>query len=63
MSSSATVATTASRTNRWRHGLSTQDIGGTVGQAALKAAAAGEKDPYGQELMQVLQGEIDKNCQ
>ncbi|WP_254277514.1 plasmid pRiA4b ORF-3 family protein [Halomonas sp. 3H] len=36
-----------------------EDIGGAAGYAALKAAAAGEKDPYGQELLEALDGEFD----
>lgn len=36
-----------------------EDIGGTGGYAALKAAAAGEKDAYGQELLEALGGEFD----
>ncbi|QOR37404.1 plasmid pRiA4b ORF-3 family protein [Billgrantia diversa] len=36
-----------------------EDIGGTGGYAALKAAAAGEKDEYGQELLEALGGEFD----
>jgi len=35
-----------------------EDIGGTAGYAALKAAAAGEKDLYGQELLEALGGEF-----
>lgn len=35
-----------------------EDIGGTVGYAALKAAAADEKDAYGQELLEALDGEF-----
>ncbi|WP_280564180.1 plasmid pRiA4b ORF-3 family protein [Chromohalobacter sp. 48-RD10] len=36
-----------------------EDIGGTGGYAALKAAIAGEKDTYGQELLEALGGEFD----
>ena len=36
-----------------------EDIGGTGGYAALKAATAGEKDVYGQELLEALGGEFD----
>lgn len=36
-----------------------EDIGGTGGYAALKAATAGEKDAYGQELLEALDGEFD----
>ncbi|WP_016855423.1 plasmid pRiA4b ORF-3 family protein [Halomonas smyrnensis] len=35
-----------------------EDIGGTGGYAALKAATAGEKDVYGQELLEALGGEF-----
>jgi len=35
-----------------------EDIGGTGGYAALKAATAGEKDAYGQELLEALGGEF-----
>lgn len=36
-----------------------EDIGGTVGYAALKAAAAGKQDKYGQELLEMFDGEFD----
>ncbi|GAB2728846.1 plasmid pRiA4b ORF-3 family protein [Halomonas garicola] len=36
-----------------------EDIGGTVGYEALKAAAAGEQDEHGQELLEVLGGKFD----
>ena len=36
-----------------------EDIGGTAGYAALKAAIAGSKDAYGQELLEMLGGEFD----
>ena len=36
-----------------------EDIGGTVGYAALKAAATGEQDAHGQELLEGLDGEFD----
>ncbi|MGE4535391.1 IS1096 element passenger TnpR family protein [Halomonas sp.] len=36
-----------------------EDIGGTGGYAALKAAAAGEKDAYGQELLEAIGGQFD----
>ncbi|KGA01142.1 hypothetical protein KP05_14865 [Cobetia amphilecti] len=35
-----------------------EDIGGVYGYTALKAAVAGEEDPYGQELLQALGGEF-----
>jgi hypothetical protein len=35
-----------------------EDIGGTVGYTALKVAAAGEKDVYGQELLEAMDGEF-----
>ncbi|WP_311944728.1 plasmid pRiA4b ORF-3 family protein [Halomonas piscis] len=36
-----------------------EDIGGTIGYAALKAAVAGDKDTFGQELLEALGGEFD----
>ena len=36
-----------------------EDIGGTIGYAALKAAAAGEEDELGQELLEAIGDEFD----
>ncbi|WP_043488149.1 plasmid pRiA4b ORF-3 family protein [Halomonas halodenitrificans] len=36
-----------------------EDIGGTIGYAALKAAAAGKKDKLGQELLEMVGDEFD----
>ncbi|WNK20167.1 plasmid pRiA4b ORF-3 family protein [Halomonas piscis] len=36
-----------------------EDIGGTIGYEALKAAVAGESDEHGREILEVLDGQFD----